>query len=164
MFSVAFSRSEEPGPRVDSILEYLALQAIDSSNNHGQISAISSRGTSTSIIGSQGPPNDTLLNVLGVLDLLGADTLRSRRIEFDFQGLVVGKKFPHDPGSLADRSILVWDSTEDEHSPFDETCITYQPESPPGYNLGWFHQLDLHFQYPYSSLTNLLVAVRDAIQ
>ncbi|KAF8607420.1 hypothetical protein BDV93DRAFT_542335 [Ceratobasidium sp. AG-I] len=149
VFAVTFTRSEETGSRADSILEYLAFQITGLPNGTDRASTIS----------SYGPPNNTFLNVLGLLDGLGRDVLQSVRIERDLQVLYMQGNFD----SIGDRSVIVWDSTEDDRTMFNKTRIIYQSSSAANGALQTLTNNTLDLRYSYSSLTNMLVALRDAI-
>lgn len=151
---MVFTRSEETGSRVDSVLEYLAFQ----------MTGIPTDLNQPSLISSYGPPNDTFVNILGVLDGLGRDVIQSILIEFRFQMLFNSRFNPGSNYSYRQRNVLIWDSSEDERSAADRTRFIYQSNAEESYSLQNMTNSTLHLEYPYSSFTNILVAVRDAIQ
>ncbi|KAF8607410.1 hypothetical protein BDV93DRAFT_542333 [Ceratobasidium sp. AG-I] len=153
VFSMTFARSEETGSRADSILEYLAFQMTGIPSDLGQ----------PTLISSFGPPNNTFLNILGLLDGLGSDALQAIRVEANFTDMYYSMFKSESSHSYRERNVLVWDSSEDERSPANKSRFIYRSSADEDIFLYVMTNNSLNLQHSYSSFTNILVAVRDAI-
>ena len=129
----------------DTILDYIAYQAPRSVTNDLK----SSQGR----ISIYGPPQDTFLNVLGVLDGLGSDVVQALYMQYELWRV----RMPTVP--IPERGYFGWDSREDERSPLDPTRMLDSAIYSNSYWLSGGYLMDIN-----ATIVNILISVRDAIQ
>ncbi|QRV98707.1 hypothetical protein RhiJN_26726 [Ceratobasidium sp. AG-Ba] len=144
-FQTQFKRAQDSRLRPDSILEYMAYTTLHSDSSSNDYERFS-RG---------GPPKDPYLNALGVVDALCTDLIRLmylRKVTLEYLG---DTESPRPP----ELGYILWDSLTDSRPPADRSRL-----------IDWetYEEGDWHFWGQYMmpmnvTITNLLVAIRDAI-
>ncbi|KAF8607422.1 hypothetical protein BDV93DRAFT_520288 [Ceratobasidium sp. AG-I] len=142
VFTVNFFRAVDYVVSPDTILDYLTYQAprtMTDANDQGRISLY-------------GPPQDTFLNILGVLDGLVIDVVQALLMQYGLWRF----RLPTVP--VPETGYLIWDSREDERDLLDPTRIVGAAIYSDSYWFGGGYLIDIN-----ATIINLLVSVRDAI-
>ncbi|QRV84635.1 hypothetical protein RhiJN_12651 [Ceratobasidium sp. AG-Ba] len=135
-FVTSFTRTPNDRYRPDSIVRYMEYTRPE--NKYGRIS----RG---------GPPQDTYLNVLGVLDTLSRDLVRM----IEIRKLVWG--YDEQPRSRPDLEFVQWEVVNNSLDP-DLTRLSFIPA------VGSMGQGEPYLNYMRQATMNVFVIVRDAIR
>jgi hypothetical protein len=144
-FRTTFKRSDDNRFRPDSILDYIAYKAMLNETDliaYGKISG-------------SGPPNDTYLNALGVVDALGSDLIRAMVVRKSTWWLVNTTA----SSPVPELGYMAWDSGLDARIPTDPTRITGWKTYTEGF---WYD--GNYIRTLNASVINVFVAIRDAIK
>ncbi|KAG8710461.1 hypothetical protein FRC08_017130 [Ceratobasidium sp. 394] len=145
LFQTSFKRADSPRFRPDSILEYMAYMASPNETDSNVYKMIS----------RDGPPKDTHLNVLGVIDALASDligTMFMRKVTWFHINSTTNQSPVPDLGSME------WDSRLDDRTPTDDSRL----KSWKTYTDGVWYQGN-YVRAINATIINMFVAIRDAV-
>ncbi|KAG9128579.1 hypothetical protein FRC07_000012 [Ceratobasidium sp. 392] len=148
-FKTWFRRADSPRFRPDSILEYMAYMAYMASPNETDSNVYQK-------ISRDGPPKDPYLNVLGVIDALSSDLIRTmwmRKVTWFY----VNTTSPQPP--VPELGSLAWDAEIDDRAPLDESRLDQSWKT---YVDGYWYE-GVYVRGISTTIVNVFVALRDAI-
>ncbi|KAG8795615.1 hypothetical protein FRC12_011961 [Ceratobasidium sp. 428] len=143
-FRTSFKRADSPRFRPDSILQYMSYTASPNETDSEAYRKVS----------REGPPRDPYLNVLGVVDMMGSDLIRTmwmRKVTWFSVNDTANQSPVPELGSMS------WDSEPDGRSPTDPSRLSWRT-----YTEGYWYDGN-YVRTINATIVNVFVAVRDAI-